>query len=288
LASLLEEKESAPRWSSLVAIQPSGSRPPFFCVHANGGHVLFYRDLAFHMAPDQPFYGLQSIGLDGKQPPLTRIEEMAAHYIEEIQSVQPRGPYFLGGFCLGAYIALEIAHQLQSRGEEVGLLVSINTDGAWRKARSFRQGIDFHTRNLARLGPAAKLNYIAMRTKYRLFRVRNAAVRRVCECFAGHGRTVPPSLLPAYVFEVNTRASRRYVANAYKGRLTYFQGNGDTDQDPRAFWGDVVTGGVEVHSVPGKYIDVLREPNVKSLAAGLQSCLNQAQLKLSWDQAKLC
>ena len=91
LAAVIQ-KDWTPEWSSLVAInpvEPAGSKPPFFCVHALGGNVLEYRELARHLGDDQPFYGLQSAGLDGKHAPHTRVEDMAAHYIKEMRELQP-------------------------------------------------------------------------------------------------------------------------------------------------------------------------------------------------------
>jgi pimeloyl-ACP methyl ester carboxylesterase len=113
--------------SPLVPMQPAGSRPPFFCIHGTAGDVSIYQDLARHLAPDQPFYGLQSQGLDGNRPPLTRIEDMAALYLEEIRKLQPQGPYFLGGYRMGGTIALEMAQQLQKSGEVVGFLAFFDT-----------------------------------------------------------------------------------------------------------------------------------------------------------------
>jgi len=90
LAAVIQ-KDWTPEWSSLVAINPiqsaqqTGSKPPFFCVHALGGNVLEYYDLAHYLGTDQPFYGLQSPGLDGKRSPHTRVEDMAAHYIKEMR-----------------------------------------------------------------------------------------------------------------------------------------------------------------------------------------------------------
>ena len=75
-------------WSSLVVIQPNGVRPPFFCIHGIGGNVLCYHDLALHLAPDQPVYGLQAPGLDGSRTGTIRIESMAARYLEEVRGVQ--------------------------------------------------------------------------------------------------------------------------------------------------------------------------------------------------------
>ena len=87
LAALLQT-ESTSSWSSLVPIQPRGSRPPFFCVHAVGGNVLEYYDLVRHLPSDQPLYGLQSRGLNGQEAPHKRIDAMAAHYIKELREMQ--------------------------------------------------------------------------------------------------------------------------------------------------------------------------------------------------------
>ncbi len=112
--------------SSLVAIQPGGSKQPFFCVPGANGNVIYLYDLARYLGPDQPFYGLQAPGLDdGKF--YTRIEDIALHYIEEIQAVQPQGPYLLGGHSFGGKVAFEMAIQLQKQGHEVGLLAIFDT-----------------------------------------------------------------------------------------------------------------------------------------------------------------
>src|SRR6185295_6541845 len=84
LAAVIE-RTGTPAWSTLVPIQPNGSKPPFFCVHARGGNVLEFYDLARHLGTDQPFYGLQSQGLDQQSDPHTRVVDMAAHYVREIQ-----------------------------------------------------------------------------------------------------------------------------------------------------------------------------------------------------------
>lgn len=123
--SLSSQTDSLP-WSPLVPIQPAGSSPAFFCVHPIFGVVFPYYELAQNLGKNQPFYGLQPIGLDGKTP-LTRIEDMAAHYIEALRSVQPKGPYFLGGWSFGGWVAFEMAQQLQKSGEEVALLAVLDT-----------------------------------------------------------------------------------------------------------------------------------------------------------------
>ncbi|MEH1944160.1 MAG: amino acid adenylation domain-containing protein [Nostoc sp.] len=127
LATALSLKADSLTWSPLVPIQPAGSSPAFFCVHPIFGVVFPYYELAANLGKNQPFYGLQPIGLDGKSSPLTRIEDMAAHYIEALRRVQPKGPYFLGGWSFGGWVAFEMAQQLQKSGEEVALLAVLDT-----------------------------------------------------------------------------------------------------------------------------------------------------------------
>ncbi|MBC1218436.1 amino acid adenylation domain-containing protein [Nostoc sp. UCD121] len=127
LATALSSKADSLPWSPLVPIQPAGSSPPFFCIHPIFGVVFPYYELAQNLGKNQPFYGLQPIGLDGKSSPLTRIEDMATHYIEALRTVQPKGPYFLGGWSFGGWVAFEMAQQLQKSGEEVALLTVLDT-----------------------------------------------------------------------------------------------------------------------------------------------------------------
>ncbi|MBS0172290.1 MAG: amino acid adenylation domain-containing protein [Nitrospira sp.] len=123
LADVLAGEGCTVRWRSLVAIQPEGPKMPFFAVPGVGGNVLVFARLAKLLGEEQPFYGLQARGLDGKEKPFMRVEDMAAHYIEEIRSIQPRGPYLIGGTCTGGLAAYEMAQQLTAQGETVILAV---------------------------------------------------------------------------------------------------------------------------------------------------------------------
>src|SRR5262249_22100303 len=114
-------------WRSLVPISTAGDGPSLFLIHGAEGNVLLYRVLAQKLGRSRPVYGLQSRGLDGAEPPSSDIETMAGNYIREIKSVQPEGPYFLCGYCLGGTIALEIAQQLRKNGDDVALLAMIET-----------------------------------------------------------------------------------------------------------------------------------------------------------------
>ena len=123
LASILSREQWVPPWQSLVAIQPSGTAIPIFMVPGVGGNVLIFARLARLLGPDRPFYGLQARGLDGKEAPFTSVTEMARHYVAEIRTLRPQGPYVLAGICTGGLIAYEMAQQLFEQGEAVTLVV---------------------------------------------------------------------------------------------------------------------------------------------------------------------
>jgi thioesterase domain-containing protein/acyl carrier protein len=129
LAEILNQEDEAVSWNSLVTIQPNGSKPPLFCVHGAGGNVLMYRSLVDYLGSDQPLYGLQARGLDGKGNLVTQVKEMAKLYIQEIRELQPEGPYCLAGLSLGGIIAFEMAQLLQAQGQEVALLAMIDSHG---------------------------------------------------------------------------------------------------------------------------------------------------------------
>ncbi|MCI0454466.1 MAG: SDR family NAD(P)-dependent oxidoreductase [Candidatus Dadabacteria bacterium] len=111
-----------PTPSPLVRIQASGSKPPLFFVHPVSGNVFCYLKLSQRLGKERPFYAIRSPGLNGEMKPLTRIEDMADHYISAIRAVQEKGPYMLGGWSMGGVIAFEMAQRLEMQGEKVALL----------------------------------------------------------------------------------------------------------------------------------------------------------------------
>jgi thioesterase domain-containing protein/acyl carrier protein len=123
LASVLSQDHWTPPWQSLVAIQPSGTAVPIFMVPGVGGNVLVFAQLAKLLGPNQPSYGLQARGLDGKEAPFTSVPEMASHYVTQIRRFRPNGPYTVLGSCTGGLIAYEMAQQLVGQGQAVTLVV---------------------------------------------------------------------------------------------------------------------------------------------------------------------
>lgn len=110
-----------------VPIKATGSRPPLFMVHPIGGSVLCYVELSKHLQPDQPLYGLQAAGIESGTVALRSISEMARSYVNAIRRVQPRGPYYIGGWSLGGIVAFEMARQLRAEGAGVASLVLLDS-----------------------------------------------------------------------------------------------------------------------------------------------------------------
>ena len=122
LAEIIKNSTDATPKDLLIAIQTGGSKPPLFCPHPFGGHVMFYVPLAKALGADQPLFGIQARGLSGEAEPRTSIADMAADYVEAIKHVQPTGPFHFVGLSMGGNIAWEMASQLQEEGEQVAFL----------------------------------------------------------------------------------------------------------------------------------------------------------------------
>jgi thioesterase domain-containing protein/acyl carrier protein len=293
LAAVIQ-KDCVGAWSSLVAINPvkpaqqSGTKPPFFCVHALGGNVLEYYDLARHLGADQPFYGLQSAGLDGSRPPHTRVEDMATHYIKEMRELQPEGPYFIGGRSLGGMVAFEMARQLQGQGQTIGLLALLDTypSGYAKLFRNeatlraaFRRGLKrttAHLANLQSLSVNDGLSYLINKARFAPRKMKSQVWRRLYSSYDKVGRPLPRMLKD--IKEFNSVAVRAYTPQVYDGQVTLFWASADlrTSIDLVEGWRALAGGGIEVHEIPGSHLDIIKEPHVGELANKLGACLDRA------------
>lgn len=294
LAAVLESRNDDPNqsssvWSSLVPIQPQGDLPPLFFIHAHGGNVVGYYDLGRHLDDNQPLYGLQAHGLSGDVPLLTNFEEMAAHYIAEMRRVQPHGPYFVGGWCLGGYVSFEIAHQLTAQGEQVAFIglfeaphpdydaVAHEQGGLSRVMNRTLDRWDTETGRLAEVDAEKRIAYLSNRTRRLLTTLQTTAVRKLGT------DTVTPTVQAsalAKIEEVHENAFRAYEWRPYHGRVTIFraekQPRGRPD-DPTLGWHNWVTGEIEVQNIPGTRIGMLEEPRVTISAARITASLVRAR-----------
>ncbi|MFP5271175.1 thioesterase domain-containing protein [Coleofasciculus sp.] len=302
-ASLLKQEEWSPSWSSLVPIQPSGSKPPLFWCHAGGGGVLHYRELAHHFGWEQPVYGLQAQGLDGKQTPLTRIEDMVAHYIKEIQTLQPSGPYFLGGFCFGGILAFEMAQQLIAQGQPVALLALIETPCRQLQSPPIGLRIKLHLKNFIDSEPRQKLSYIQQQVKgkskwlgNRFKKWKNRTwLRSISTFYRSWGHSLPYNLRTEVLEEANKQAMKGYIPQVYPGKITLFLSEkvaSNLSHKSRLGWDSLAAGGLEIHQVPGQHSTIgaesmVQEPHVRTLAEKLKTCIDKAIAEVVQEQTDL-
>ncbi len=126
LANALHQEETTQSRVSLVIVQKGSHTQPFFYLHGDymGGAFYCY-NLARSIGADQPFYALDPYQFSGLRVVPT-MEKMAAEYLQVMRTVQPEGPYLLGGFCNGGLMAYEMARQLRVADQEVALLLLID------------------------------------------------------------------------------------------------------------------------------------------------------------------
>ncbi len=259
----------------LVAIQPEGNQIPFFCVHPIGGNVLCYLDLARHLAPDQPFYALQT---PDDRPPAKSIEEMAARYLAEVRRVQPQGPYRLGGWSMGGLVAFEMARQLAAEGQAPELLALIDTlppETATAPA-TYEKLVASFAQDMARLlGSEIGISPAELRSLPE--REKLAHVVRL-----GHtAGLLPADFGPAQIaplfatFAANLQASRAYAPEPYTGRLTLWVSEATAASHAAALdaWSRLVPAGLDRTLLPGDHYSLLRRPEVERLARELTAIL---------------
>jgi amino acid adenylation domain-containing protein len=252
----------------LVPIKPEGSQPPFFCVHGAGGHVLNLWSLARDLGADQPLYGLQARGIDGRARPLDNLPGMATLYLEEVRTVQPHGPFRLGGYCAGGWVALEMARQLEAQGESVDLVALIDCyhprlQPPVHPLRNLASGI--RQKGLPYLwqrGPASIKRHLSMVTN----RVRVAWHQSL-------GDALPVVLREYWLTRAMMGAAARHVPAPYRGQVLLVRaGTVDPTVRPAGAdmgWGKVLLAMDEVVDVPGDHATLLEEPHAATIAAQL-------------------
>jgi thioesterase domain-containing protein len=191
-------------------------------VHAGGGNVVGFYDLAQQFEEDQPFYGLQAAGLVEGQEALERIEDMAALYLDAIRKLQPQGPYLIGGYSSGGIIAFEMAQQLSRQGEEVGVLAMLDsyrmTPERERVDKDDANLISLFVRTLGRILPVEELRKVesGKQVEYALERGREAKLIR---SFLDERKLVSTY----HVLKGLKQATHDYRPQVYPGTITLFR-----------------------------------------------------------------
>jgi thioesterase domain-containing protein/acyl carrier protein len=278
------------RYTHLVAMHSGegGERRPFFLVAGMFGNVLNLRHLAHLIGTNRPFYGLQARGLYGDHAPHETFEEMARDYLTELRTVQPHGPYLLGGFSGGGITAYEMAQQLRAEGEEVALLVMLDTNLPGAPTITKRDKALIHLQRLRRMGLGYFINWGRNRMRWEMerFKKRFGAPQEKQQPYELHNEAIEAAFRTAF--------SRYHVA-PYPGAVALFRprldhaydlGQGRVLSSNLEFvyhdngWGRYV-GGIAVHEVSGTHDSMVLEPNVRVLAARLRACIQKAEADIA-------
>ena len=293
LAGIIRQDGWAAPESSLVPIQPNGTRPIFFCFHARGGNVLFYRDLARHLGDDQPFYGIQARRLGGRQVGHATVEEMAEYYIQEIKTLQPEGPYYLGGTSFGGLTAFEAAQQLHKKGDKVALVALLDTGtpdypkylsdtrGFRSRLYSALRRIEHHRDTLAGFNWSERIDYVkgkagSFRLRYRR-KIVNGYKKLVRRFYKSRGKSLPKNYIQ--IEDQIGRAGQIYKPRVYPKDVVLFRASKQPlgiVPDETLGWRDLVGGELEITEVPGHHGSIITEPFVRILAGELAGAIDKA------------
>ncbi len=290
LANVLREKPDTGATSSIVAIQPRGTKPPLFFVHGVGGGMFWgYTNLARYLGTDQPVHAFKSRSMDGLEE-FGTIEEMAAHYVSELRALQPEGPYYIGGYCFGGNVAYEMARQLRAQGARIELLALINCAPPNSGYDHIRFGPAFCVKFLKNLGYwSSYVLHLKSAQRREFLRWKLRAIKRKLSRGVPSGTAALNFNVEDFVdlttqpegqrslWEAHIQALFRHQTGTYAGHVTLFRTRGHTllcSFDEAFGWREFAST-VSVRIVPGAHESILDEPHVQALAGELKRCLQE-------------
>jgi non-ribosomal peptide synthetase component F/thioesterase domain-containing protein/acyl carrier protein len=275
-------------YSSLVPVQKGTNKPPFFLIHS----YLLYGGLPSVIGKDYPFFGLRELDKDGDMT----IEERIATYIREIRAAQPKGPYYIGGWCAAGPLAVETARQLVAEGEKVGLVVlfdswrpgyaeDLASNQVTRAHMTFRRKLarkyGYHARKMQQMSFDQKIRYVYSAALHKVRSTRDQLYLRhwaaVQWLFKHFGLALPHFM---HNISLNTlNAVRLYKTDPFDCRITLFRATETQNiagADAACGWLDIAKQGVEVFWAPGSHESMFLEPNLSIVGNMMRECLEKA------------
>jgi len=293
-ASVVQKYTDHSSWSPLVAIQPIGSNPPLFCIPGAGGFPFYLYNLARCLGPDQPFYSFQAQDPNGEFATISKVEDIAAHYIQAMQAVQPQGPYFLGGHSFGGKVVFEMAQQLLRQGQVVALVAILDTtapiahgkihqkpqeldDAQWliNIAKSlqiaFAKDLEMDAQPLLSLDPNEQLKYVL--EYFHMLSVLppdadTTYLKHLLQAYKAHHMVeyVPQQINPV---PITLFCSSEFLSDEPIVLPSEFL------QDESWGWSQFSSEPVDIQLVPGNHVSMMTQPHVQVLAERLNACMKQ-------------
>ena len=291
--ALAARVRAAKKAKHVAAIQPQGSKPPFFWIDAlgvGGFSLVRYYKLAQRMGNDQPSYGL--LEPSHVHP---SVESWADYCIEWLRTVQPTGPYFLGGFCTGGNLAFQVAHQLRAQGDEVAMVALLDSFTPFEKARGSATRLEY-AQTLVKNAVGFGARFLRMSGKEQLFLMNHELQKVRLRASTRLGLTPRDAvdtdefetLVDTQHYDAEQLATTRkrfdmlmaHTWPNYAGQVHLFRPHrrGLMPRLPATGW-ELLARDVKVTVVPGTHDTMLKEPNVDALAARLTEALNDAQAR---------
>ncbi|ACK65882.1 amino acid adenylation domain protein [Rippkaea orientalis PCC 8801] len=277
LAGKLGYELYQPLDKSLVSLETRGESSPFFGVHPMASEVSYYQPLVNQLGSNQPFYVFRMQTLNGAATVPQSIPELAAAYVQELQTFQPEGPYRLGGWSFGGLVVFEMACQLAAKGEEIALLALFSSyigefRVEWPAPRFhdfltgvfYEYGLDLGQIDVDHLSRVQFLELAFVQAK-------QSGVISPDLAFSDFYRVIRQNWR---VYRRNVQLGRGYIPQTQLKHLVLFEAE-DRSLDghgPFENWERFATK-VSYHEVPGNHFTMLREPNVSYLAASLKQYL---------------
>ncbi|NUM52062.1 MAG: SDR family NAD(P)-dependent oxidoreductase [Candidatus Hydrogenedentes bacterium] len=300
----------------VVAIQPKGDRPPFFCCAPAGGMTFMYFHLPRYMGENQPIYGLQDPALNPAIDPLPTMELLCAEQVKAIRSIQPSGPYYIGGWSFGGAVAFETAQQLIAAGEDVAFLGIIDTEARIEKHRARTAGewlrylwgqLKMSVKVVGHWPPYARdFIYIILPSKLKNRKksadepslweyfsfafadvIRHTLVKKadMAQIATRNNRVLlikqPKTRRTVRVLKANLKALLAYKLQPYRGRITLLRAEDQSimhklHEDWTLGWGDLAEGGIDIVEVPGNHAVLMNPPYVEHVAKVLREGMDKA------------
>lgn len=295
VAALAQTTQDAILPSTVVPIQPKGAAVPLFMVSGVLGSAFDFRRLAQHLGREQPFYGLRSFGIDEDLAPFTLIEEIAAHHVRSLQTVQPTGPYCLGGYSFGGKVAYEMAQQLIAQGQKVAMLVILDIPVAlfgesqearrWDDAQfvfSLAELYNVFSAEADALSDGDTVAYVRSLSEGEQLTFLQARLKR-----AGIHLTETEICRSLQVYKANLLALGSYVPQPTNPiPITFLRATeriafdmlptaAMTEQDPTWGWQALSPEPIAMQLVPGNHITMIEEPNVQTLSVHFKQLLTK-------------
>ncbi len=275
----------------VVPLNEEGPYPPLFMIAGAGGHVFAFQRFSRLLGAEFPAYGMKAVGVDGTEPPLDRIEDIAARYLPEILHHRPEGPYVLSGYSVGGLVAYEVARLMEARGLAVAKVIVFDTFApGYPRKRSWPVRLAIHGKNF--------LFGSGLRSKWRYLRQRLQNLRHRTLSAAGYGHLDLPDYpgitglsaeVIRRVWAGLERASKRYwPAGKLHAPLVVARSDqqemwaATTHDDLLLGWEDWVAGPVDTFTVPAGHMEFFDDRNVSFLVHDMRAAIRATRPDIPW------